>query len=243
MPVQLVQLGTIIDNVGTSVTRYPENAEFMYSYRLRNRFLSKYLQSLETYLEKNITEIEDEKLKENMEKWIEITQRLKKNPFKPNLWLKYFTTYQKVIETSNDLLAEMIGDIQTRIKDEITAESCNYLIQSVELVRDVFSFFYKFADAAKKMGGLAMTQKRLEVFKRLMDSFFEFALYTEDLIKYVEGEQELSEEFIENLTNSFSSLNLALVIAKSTINIIIEEVSISKEAEVALSGYSETVLA
>jgi hypothetical protein len=242
MQQQLAQLEPIISNVGTSIIKYPENVKLMYSYRLKSRFMVNYLEGLEVYLKQSVEKIEDAKLKNYMEDWVEAVEKLKKHPFDQKYWSNYFVAYQRVIDTSDGLLNDMIPGLETQISDEITAESCTYLIQSIVMVRDVFSFFYKFADIAKKTG-LMITPKRLDVFEKLMESFFDFGSYTNELAKYVDEKKELTEEFRESLTDSFSSLNMALLAAKSAINISIEEVVITREAEVILSGYSEPLFA
>ncbi|MBU3904972.1 MAG: hypothetical protein KJ906_02405 [Nanoarchaeota archaeon] len=240
MSTQLTQMGALINNVGNSITIEP-NIEIMNSYALKKRSTIRYLNTLEILIEDSIENIENENLEESMKLWIGTIKKLEKNPFKQDLWSNYLTRYQKVIEITNGILADSIPDIQTKIQNEITAETCNYLIQSIELVRDVFSYFHSFANMVKKPGIINIIQNKSDIFKKLTDSFFEIVSYIQELIEYVENGKEMPEEFVEELINSFSSLNLTLLMAKSAVNITIEEVSISKEAEVILSGYSNPI--
>lgn len=238
MVVPLQNIGIMIDKVGDSVVKYPENIKsLIYSYRFRDRIIAKFMHNLEKIIDEAIKNVEDKKLSANLNDWLEAVRLLKEKPSNKNIWLRYFTSYQRVIETANDILDGTIGEVQIGMNNGISPESGSYLIQSIKLVKDVFLYFHRLTNIAKQAGVLSSPMVFV-IFEDIAESFMKFSYDTQELINYINNKKELEERFVENLIDSFSALDLLLVRAYSIINIPIEIKPLSNEAEVVLSGYS-----
>jgi len=235
MTITLENIGVIIDNVGGSIIKYPDNIKsLMYSYRFQNRVVSSYMKNLEGVVSSTIGTIEDEKLSKSLNSWLESIKMLKAKPSDKKAWMKYFTVYQRVIEVSIDILRDSEKDILEDMDGELPAESGSYLLQSISLARDVFLYFHKFTDKAKE-GAIPVSIS--SVSEDLVENFINFSSDIKELITFVNEGKELEDKFIDNTINLFSSVNLSLMKAYTSLNVPIESKHLSEDAEVVLSGY------
>jgi hypothetical protein len=244
---QLSSVSTVIGSVGKCVIRYPDNTQIMSKYSsiispVRARDMGKsiityYLDQLESSIDE-IKNVKNKNLQDNIAKWKESIQNLRKNLFNKKVWDDYFTSYQRTITTTNEILSDIIIQISKSIdSNEALPYEGNYLIQLIKLVRDVLTFFYKVADKAKK-SIFPFSPSSLMLFGDIMESYISITSILERLIQIVKIKQELSDEFEEIIIVYFSKLNLNIVKGYSLFGFDIDEIPLSKDTEEILNGYS-----
>ena len=236
MPHTLTQVMPIINNIGTSMISYPENPELLMGRRDHGQAtIVHFLSRLKSFINEGLIQIEDDSLKTSLRNWSNSIDRCIKRPLSPEYYRAYCESYQDVIEKSRILLIEKNKIIEALTEEEkISIFSGSYATQSIELILDVFSYFYNLADAAKK-GNVFLYNKQM--FEELFSNYIEFSEYFGKLIKIIDDDKEITENFEQELAVEFSNLNMSLLKAKSSMNMLLEENALSKEAEVVLSGY------